>query len=178
MADRPPTEVGERLRRAREARGIPLRQVSNVTRISMRALEAVERNDRTRLPGGIFTRAFVRAYATEVGLDPEATVRAFLAQDPDEARAEIAGESDGSGYAANPSARAWLRLIALALVVLALAAAAAYGVIRWNAARQAPGVQAPSPAAGPPPAVRTAEPQLAPAVVHAGNTKSAPSFVT
>jgi cytoskeleton protein RodZ len=69
--------VGERPRRAREARGISLRQVSNVTRISIRTLEAVERNDRSRLPGGIFTRAFVRAYATEVGLDPESPCGRF-----------------------------------------------------------------------------------------------------
>jgi cytoskeleton protein RodZ len=70
MPDRPVTDFGERLRRARESRGISLRQVANVTRITVRALEAVERNDLSRLPGGIFTRSFVRAYAAEVGLDP------------------------------------------------------------------------------------------------------------
>ena len=84
MVDRPLTDFGERLRRARESRGISLRQVANVTRITVRALEAVERNDLSRLPGGIFTRAFVRAYAAEVGLDPELTLREFLAQCPGE----------------------------------------------------------------------------------------------
>jgi cytoskeletal protein RodZ len=44
------------------------------------ALEALERSDIKRLPGGIFTRAFVRAYAAEVGLDPEQAVQDFLAQ--------------------------------------------------------------------------------------------------
>ena len=165
MPERPPTEVGERLRRARETRGISLRQVSNVTRISVRTLEAVERNDRSRLPGGIFTRAFVRAYATEVGLDPEATVRAFLAQSPDEFGAEIGADDGAGGVQQRP--RHWLRVAALTLAALALAGAAAYGVIRWNAARAAPGLDAaPQPA----PAVRTGQPQPAPALVHATNT--------
>ena len=35
-----------------------------------------------RLPGGIFSRAFVRSYAIEVGLDPEATIQDFIAQFP------------------------------------------------------------------------------------------------
>jgi cytoskeletal protein RodZ len=55
------------------------------TKISIVALEALERGDLSRLPGGIFSRAFVRAYALEVGLDPEATVTEFLA---DRARSE------------------------------------------------------------------------------------------
>jgi transcriptional regulator with XRE-family HTH domain len=71
---------GARLKRAREERGVSLRRITEVTKISMSALEALERNDFSRLPGGIFSRAFVRAYAAEVGLDPEATVREFLAE--------------------------------------------------------------------------------------------------
>ena len=165
MPERPPTEVGERLRRARETRGISLRQVSNVTRISVRTLEAVERNDRSRLPGGIFTRAFVRAYAAEVGLDPEATVRAFLAQSPDKFVAEIAADDTGG---AQQRPRQWLRVAALTLAALVLAGAAAYGVIRWTAARAAPGLDAAPPQ--PAPAVRTGQPPPAPSLVHATNT--------
>lgn len=70
------------MRRARETRGISLRQIADVTKISVSALEALERNDISRLPGGIFSRAFVRSYATEVGLDPEQTVRDFIGQFP------------------------------------------------------------------------------------------------
>ena len=46
--------------------------------------EALERNDISRLPGGIFSRAFVRSYAAEIGADPEQTVRDFLTQFPHE----------------------------------------------------------------------------------------------
>jgi cytoskeletal protein RodZ len=73
-------EFGARLKTAREQRGVSLRQIAGATRISMTALEALERDDFSRLPGGIFSRAFVRAYAVEVGLDPEATVAEFLVE--------------------------------------------------------------------------------------------------
>jgi cytoskeleton protein RodZ len=71
-------DFGGKLRHARERRGISLRQIAASTKISAAALEALERNDISKLPGGIFSRAFVRSYATEVGLDPDETVREFL----------------------------------------------------------------------------------------------------
>jgi len=83
-SDRPPGDFGGKLRAARERRGISLRQIANSTKISISALEALERNDISRLPGGIFSRAFVRSYAIEVGLDPETTIHDFLEQFPHE----------------------------------------------------------------------------------------------
>jgi transcriptional regulator with XRE-family HTH domain len=72
------------MKRAREERGVSLRHIAEVTKISVTALEALERNDISRLPGGIFSRSFVRSYAIEIGLDPEQTVREFLARFPDD----------------------------------------------------------------------------------------------
>jgi len=83
-ADRTSSGFGGKLRDARERRGISLRQIANATKISIAALEALERNDISRLPGGIFSRAFVRSYATEVGLDPDATIQEFIAQFPND----------------------------------------------------------------------------------------------
>jgi cytoskeleton protein RodZ len=60
-----------------------LRQIATTTKISSGFLEAIERDDLNRLPGGIITRAFVRAYAAELGVDPERTLHDFLAQFPD-----------------------------------------------------------------------------------------------
>ena len=71
-------DFGGKLRQARERRGVSLRQIAASTKISIGALEALERNDVSKLPGGIFSRAFVRSYAIEVGLDPDETVREFL----------------------------------------------------------------------------------------------------
>lgn len=71
-------DFGGTLRSARERKGISLRHIANATKISMGALESLEKNDFSRLPGGIFSRSFVRAYAQEVGLDPDQTVADFL----------------------------------------------------------------------------------------------------
>jgi cytoskeleton protein RodZ len=73
----PVTDFGGKLRQARERRGVPIRQIATKTKISPAALDALERNDVSKLPGGIFTRGFIRAYALEVGLDPAETVREF-----------------------------------------------------------------------------------------------------
>src|SRR4030095_13941853 len=77
-----PLDFGRKLREARERRGLSLRQIANATKISMITLEALERNDIARLPGGIFSRAFVRSYALEVGLDPETPIQEFMDQFP------------------------------------------------------------------------------------------------
>jgi len=72
------SDFGGKLRLARERQGTSLQQISASTKISIAALEALERNDISKLPGGIFSRSFVRSYAHEVGLDPDETVREFL----------------------------------------------------------------------------------------------------
>jgi cytoskeletal protein RodZ len=48
----------------------------------MITLEALERNDIARLPGGIFGRGVVRSYSLEVGLDPESAIEEFMGQFP------------------------------------------------------------------------------------------------
>lgn len=75
-------DFGSRMRHVREQRGVSLREIAEATKFSVSALEALERNDISRLPGGIFSRAFVRSYAAEIGIDPEQTVREFLSQFP------------------------------------------------------------------------------------------------
>src|SRR5499425_2339963 len=77
-------DFGSRMRQTREQRGVSLRQIAQTTKLSVSPLEALERNDISRLPGGIFSRAFVRSYAAEIGADPEETVRDFLLQFPHE----------------------------------------------------------------------------------------------
>jgi cytoskeletal protein RodZ len=69
--------VGEKLRLAREERGIALREISEQTRISMRYLEAIEADDYKHLPGGIFNRSFIRAYAKFIGFDEHAALEDY-----------------------------------------------------------------------------------------------------
>ena len=77
-------DFGGTLRRLREARGVALRDIADTTKVSVSALEALERNDVSRLPGGIFRRGIIRAYAGTIGADPEQLVRDFDAQFPRE----------------------------------------------------------------------------------------------
>lgn len=81
-AERKTGDFGSVLRDARERKGVSLRAIADVTRIPVPLLEALERNDIARLPGGIFSRAFVRSYASEIGLDPEAAVDEFIRHFP------------------------------------------------------------------------------------------------
>jgi cytoskeleton protein RodZ len=62
---------GELLKRERELREVTLNEVTVATRIPPRFLEAFEREDWEKLPGGIFNRGFVRAIARYLGLDEE-----------------------------------------------------------------------------------------------------------
>lgn len=72
------SEFGALLREAREQSGLDLKEISQRTKISFGILKGLETGDVLGLPGGIFSRSFVRAYSSEVGLEPEATVEAFL----------------------------------------------------------------------------------------------------
>jgi transcriptional regulator with XRE-family HTH domain len=73
-----PESFGARVRQQREDRGIALRTVAEQTKIKLSLLEGLERDDLSNWPAGIFQRAYVRAYAHAVGLDPDVVVREFL----------------------------------------------------------------------------------------------------
>lgn len=66
---------GAKLRAAREAQGLSLQDVATRTRIAVRQLDAVERDDYTALPGIPYAVGFARAYARAVDLD-EVTIAA------------------------------------------------------------------------------------------------------
>ena len=63
------TTVGERLRAAREAKGLTLEDIAAQTRIPRRHLESLENGDWTRLPAPTYTTGFAKSYASAVGLD-------------------------------------------------------------------------------------------------------------
>lgn len=120
-------DFGARLRDARERRGKSLRDIAESTKISPTVLEALEHNELGRVPGGIFARAFVRAYAAEVGLDPDQTLREFLQMRPDAAWEPAV--ADGDAARGSRIERLW---IGAALVAIGLTAAAA-ALWAWRA---------------------------------------------
>ena len=63
------TTFGEFLRDARERRGLTIQQIASETRIPWRHLDALEHGNLDAVPGGVYRRAEIRAYADAVGLD-------------------------------------------------------------------------------------------------------------
>ncbi len=121
-------DFGAKLRQARERRGISLRQIAASTRIAAAALEGLERNDISKLPGGIFSRAFVRSYALEVGLDPDQTVNEFLERF-DQQPAPTAQSIAASTPEAELAFERRRRLAALAVKIAAVAVPALLGIL-------------------------------------------------
>src|SRR6266498_1867866 len=78
-----PESFGTRLRQRRERQQIALTTIAEQTKIKLSLLEALERDDVSHWPSGIFRRAFIRAYAHAIGLNPDVVVREFLAFHPD-----------------------------------------------------------------------------------------------
>src|SRR5712692_5408800 len=125
------TSIGEKLRLARETRGIALREISEQTRISMRYLEAIESDDYRRLPGGIFNRSFIRAYAKFVGYDEREAIEDYArtmrehGESPDEVSTKPFGSlvytDDGGSHSRSP-----LVTLLLAIVILAALSAAVW----------------------------------------------------
>ncbi|MBA2174041.1 helix-turn-helix domain-containing protein [Halobacillus locisalis] len=64
-------DIGSRLKSAREQKSMSLEEVQQTTKIQKRYLTAIENNEFQVLPGKFYTRAFIREYASAVGLDPE-----------------------------------------------------------------------------------------------------------
>ena len=69
---------GTRLKEERERRKISLEEISASTKISPRLLHALEDDHFELLPGGIFNKGFIRAYAQYLGLDEEQAVADYL----------------------------------------------------------------------------------------------------
>ncbi|MEJ7847608.1 MAG: helix-turn-helix domain-containing protein [Pyrinomonadaceae bacterium] len=63
--------LGDKLRQAREERGISISEVSEQTRISSLYLDAIENDKYKTLPGGIFNKGFVKSYAKFIGFDEQ-----------------------------------------------------------------------------------------------------------
>ena len=118
-------DFGGKLRQARERRGISLRHIAARTKISADVLDALERNDISKLPGGIFSRGFVRSYAIEVGLDPAVTVREFVerfnAEPPPPAAVHAPATEDDTYFENQQRVASFvLKLVVLTLVLVGI----------------------------------------------------------
>jgi cytoskeleton protein RodZ len=152
------TGFGEYLRRERELRGVTLDEISSATRISIRFLEAIENEELSKLPGGIFTRSFVKSYARFLGLDEERVLT----------DCQLAGrqrpEVDIRRITANRAHQndAALRTRVIGLVVAAVLLAGGYALFRHS--RRVREQRVSTPIVVPPsaPATTTANPPVSP----------------
>jgi hypothetical protein len=84
VADHRSLDPAARLRQARLDKGLSQRQVAEATKLSVRAIELLERDCISDLPEGIYRRSIVRAVAREVGLNPEQVLTEFSSLHPDD----------------------------------------------------------------------------------------------
>lgn len=130
---------GENLRRERELRGVDLRDIAEATNISLRFLQALEQDRTDVLPGGIFPKAFVRQYATYLGLDPDRLVAEYVYSH---------GGAVGEGGAA-PARAASGRTAAVFVGFMLAAGVALFASARAGLFARHPGEAPPAPPASP-----------------------------
>ena len=137
---------GSWLRRQRELREISLREVAEVTKISLRYLEALEQDEFDVLPAPVFAKGFLRQYAGYVGLNPDEVVNSYLTalqeREPDENQHE---------WSPPPKKPLWEWTSGLLLAVLVIALLALVAVLAFYAERRrVASDETPPPIAAPP----------------------------
>jgi cytoskeletal protein RodZ len=122
------SSFGETLRRERELRQISLREIAEATKINLRYLDALEHDDFRHLPGGVFNKGFVRAYAQFIGIDPETMVTAYLEEDGrQQSRASRVGGTtahvpEAAAHTRSLGLRLWFAALVVVLILVVLAA--------------------------------------------------------
>ncbi len=146
---------GENLRREREMRGVSLEEISSATKISMRFLEAIEREEFSKLPGGIFSRSFVRTYARYLGLDEERVVAEYQLAAHPQMDFDLRRMPGGRSISEHPATRTPLVATLVAVVLLA----GGYALFRYSPRTpEAPPPPQSAPVATPKPATPPSEP--------------------
>lgn len=119
-------EIGEKLRRTREEKGLSPEQVQAETKIRLRYLQALESGDESIIPGEVYYKGFLRFYANHLGLDGHALVEEYKqwkdAQRSQQERTAAAAAAEGRSRAPKSPRRGRIALYALlGLVVIAVA---------------------------------------------------------
>jgi cytoskeleton protein RodZ len=129
----PRASFGPWLRAQREARGVSLPEIAEVSKISLRYLEALEQDRFDVLPAPVFVRGFLREYARVVGLDPDEVVNLFLVSMP---RSAVERRIEPASAAKGRSAVSRRGPLVFAIVSISLLVAAALGY--WLTQRDDP----------------------------------------
>jgi len=122
-------------------RGVSLEEISFATKISLRLLEAIEREDFSKLPGGIFSRSFIRTYARYLGLDEDRVVAEFQLAAQPQTDFDLHRMAAGNTRFGRPGEQTTLIATVVAVVLLAT------GYLLFRYSRRASEVPAPPPPA-------------------------------
>jgi len=192
MTEPQATDIGARLKAAREERGLSVSEVAQSLKFAPRQLEALEQDRFELLPGGTFVRGMVRSYARLLKLDPEPLVEAIAGrfQAPD--AGTLAARYSQPVPFSDGARRSTFVYLGVSVAVLALGSLVAYQWYREHrtatqlAAKRAAEkrvVAAPKPAAAPPTVASAPraqpkaveEPPRTEAVMKVATTEPAPS---
>ena len=111
-----------------------LREICDQTRISVHYLEAIEANDYKRLPGGVFNRSFIKAYAKCVGYDEREAIEGYTRylREHGESTDDVNTTPHHSKvYTDTPATRSPILTVLLAILILAILTAAALAALAW-----------------------------------------------
>jgi cytoskeleton protein RodZ len=120
---------------------VTLEEISFATKISLRLLEAIEREDFSKLPGGIFSRSFIRTYARYLGLDEERVVAEFQLAAQPQTDFDLHRMAAGNARFGRPGEKTTLIATVVAVVLLAT------GYLLFRYSRRASEVPVPPPPA-------------------------------
>ena len=124
--------LGQQLRRAREARGVSLRDISEQTRITMRHLEAIESSDYKHLPGGIFNRSFIKAYAKLIDFPEQRALDLYAREARERGETEeVATSPRRSHVYTGDVSRSPAMTVLLTAVVLGVLVLIVYAGLHW-----------------------------------------------
>ena len=117
-----------------------LREICDQTRISVHYLEAIEADDYKRLPGGVFNRSFIKAYAKCVGYDERKAIEGYTRylREHGESTDDVSTHPIHSKvYTDTPATRSPILTVLLAILILALLTGAALAALYWFQRRNA-----------------------------------------
>jgi cytoskeletal protein RodZ len=147
--------LGQQLRRAREALGVSLRDVSEQTRITMRHLEAIEADEYKHLPGGIFNKSFIKSYARAVRFDEQRALELYerTMRERGEGADEVLTSPQRSRIYIGDTARSPLITYALSAVIVGILILIVYAGLHYYRRTEGP---EPAAQSTPTPAAQTA----------------------
>jgi len=160
--------LGEKLRAAREERGISISEVAEQTRISPHYITSIENNDYKTLPGGIFNKGFVKSYGKFLGLNESEVLQDYAKLN---AAAEEAEAADDRLYhrpevlTDDQNISGMVPTIIFAVVILAAMTAGILFLVNYLRNRDSSGIA-------------TVTPTAVPANVAPGNAESTPPLIT